>query len=427
MYNRYLKLLLMFSLIFSSLLFAQFEGMDDEEDATPAKLDEPCEPESFATPHEYLGATELGRDKVNFYMFEVKNAAKKQEWERVKKFGWQLIYGDKKRTYKSIYDYLAQAYFYTNSPDTTLLLSQMGLNDAGDRTTLHYYAGLIHFKVGRFHCAEKHYLYLKDRDKDNIGYWRALVTIYLKLNNQDAIAAQERVVELSGNDPKEQAKLAELYRKFGLNAIDAYFEGWANNPTIENLKAAIMATKMALEQGEYLKGIKVAEEALAVAPNNKSLLLNAANLYLNNQQSSNAIDNFKKYIAVDDSNVDVYCALSAIYREQQNWSLSRSYALKGTKADPNSGKPYLFLGDLYIAAASECTNSKFDGVLKYDAKLVYEKAYNNFSRAKKDPMVSADASAKMTWLKSSEYLPTKADRFLYKYDQPKADCYKWIN
>lgn len=414
------------SVVFLSFTYAQdMDDLDDEANASDDASN--CMPESFSTPWEYYGKTELTPQQVAIKYSYVKDYRKKEDWDKVKKYGWQLVYGDKKRQFKSVYDKLADSYYFTNHPDTALLVCQMGLKDVGYRTRLNHYAAYIQFELGRYSCAEIHLRALLNKKPNELAYWKMLVQSLIKMNKEDAIKAQEKVVELTSNDPAEQSLLGQLYERYGLNAMDAYVKSWQANPSLENIKSATQVTTMAIQQGQDDLGLKVGLEALKLQPDNKIIIRNVAELYNLKMQYNNAIQYYKKYLKYDNSNIDIYCSIADIYREKRDWSSARVYARKAMNKDPNSGKPHIVLANVYQSNASECLNTVHDGKITIDIKLVFQMAYNEYAKASKDPGYQSEANAKKKWLRSSQLTPSKEDKFLHPdVKKPRGKCFSWI-
>jgi tetratricopeptide (TPR) repeat protein len=411
-----------------ALVFAinlQAQDLDDLEDS-PSNNDVPCLPDDISTPYEYLGATELSENDVKLKFSYLADYSKKQNWSKVREYGWALVYGDKQRRFKSIYDKLADSYYYENHADSALMVCQMGIKDVGDRTRLHYYAAIIQFQLGRYHCAETSYQFLAEKSPDHVDYWRYLTRAQMKQDKESAIESQEKVVDLTNNDPKEVQLLGELYERFGRNPLNAYMESWNQDPTLANLNLAKKIGRMAKEQGREDEGLVVVENALALAPDDAELYLLKAGLHQTKMQYSASIEAYKTYLKKAPGDMDAYCAVADIYREMRNWSAARSYARQAIDANSNSGKPRIVLGNIYQEAASDCLN-KDDGQIKIDHKLVFEMAYNEYARAAKDPGYASEARTKMQWLRSSQLMPSEEDRFLHpNVKKPRLACFSWI-
>lgn len=429
MRSKAIPIRLIFVIFFSLTLLGFAQEIDDLDDmGTGAKQEETvCGPDSFSTSYEYLGKITLSKSQVQIKFSYLVDYAKKKNWDKVKKYGWELIYGDKNRLYKSVYDKIADSYFYTNQPDSTLLICQMGLKEVGDRSRLHYYAGYIQFKLGRYSCAEPHYRYLSDKSPENIEYMKYLCQCLIKQDKEEAIQAQEKIVEMSNNDPKEQTILAQLSEKFGYNPMETYLKSWDTNPTKENMQTAVKITTMAVQQGRENDGIKVGLEALKIEPNNKIMLRNLADLYNAKMEFNNAITYYKKFLEEDKSNLDAYCAIANIYREMRSWSNARSYAYRAMNIDKNSGKPHIVLANIYQSSATNCLNEKHEGKINIDIKLVFQMAYEELAIAAKDPAYKVDAQNKRKWLNASQLIPNEEDYFMHKdVKKPRLECFDWL-
>lgn len=424
-----IRFLIRFLLLVSISLFLFLNGQElDDLDDEMSQDDIVCVPEKLSTPYEYLQAQELSVDQVNLKFSYLVDYAKKKNWDKVKKYGWQLVYGDKNRKFKSYFDKLGDSYFYTNSPDTTLLVCQLGIKEVGDRTRLHYYAGYIQFKLGKYKCAEPHYAYLTTKSPDNLSYWKYLTQCQVKQDKiEAAIESQQKVVKLSNNDSNEMTLLAQLMESGGGDAMNAYLDSWKANPTAENLSTALQVTTMAIQQGRENDGIKVGLEALKIDPKNLVLIRNVADLYNSKLEYNNAIKYYNKYTNIDKKNCEIYCSKADIYREKKNWTKARSNARTAMRVNSKSGKPHITLANIFQSAASECLNSKYDGKISIDIKLVFKMAYDEFGKAAKDPAFKVEANNKRNWLRSSNLIPDKEDIFLHgDVKEPRLECFNWI-
>ena len=103
--------------------------------------------------------------------------------------------------------------------------------------------------------------------------------------------------------------------------------------------------------------------------------------------------------------------------------MARNQLLEVLKLDPNHGKAYMLLGDVYYAAAKECFPTD-----AFDQKMVIYASINKWKKAK-----SVDASLKAEVDKRinnySPYLPSKSELFLAR-SRFKGNTYRigcWIN
>ena len=96
--------------------------------------------------------------------------------------------------------------------------------------------------------------------------------------------------------------------------------------------------------------------------------------------------------------------LANINFNQRNYSQARTNALKVLQLNPNFGKAYMLIGDLYAASSSMCTGDDLGG------KTVFWAAIDKYLKARSvDPSVEADANAKIS--QYSRHFPPASDLF----------------
>jgi tetratricopeptide (TPR) repeat protein len=160
-----------------------------------------------------------------------------------------------------------------------------------------------------------------------------------------------------------------------------------------------------------------------IQPNAKSAYLMGA-LSRQKEQLSNAISYLNEAVELTEDKDDKIKALNllaAVYYEQRNYSQARSSALKIIQLDPNYGKAYMFIGDLYANSANQCTGDDLGG------KTVFWAAVDMYVKAKNaDPSIADEANAKIS--QYSRYYPAATDLFFR--DMQEGASYTvgcWIN
>ncbi|KAF5030698.1 hypothetical protein DSECCO2_635510 [anaerobic digester metagenome] len=113
--------------------------------------------------------------------------------------------------------------------------------------------------------------------------------------------------------------------------------------------------------------------------------------------------------------------LANIQFNQRSYSQARATAQKILQINPNYGKAYLLIGDLYAASASNCTEDDMGG------KTVFWAAVDKYVRARNvDPSVESEANQKIG--QYSQHFPAKEDLFFR--DMQEGASYTvgcWIN
>ncbi|MCB9016121.1 MAG: hypothetical protein H6541_10030 [Lentimicrobiaceae bacterium] len=119
--------------------------------------------------------------------------------------------------------------------------------------------------------------------------------------------------------------------------------------------------------------------------------------------------------------IKAYEILANINFNQRNYSQARSNAMKILQINPNYGKAYMLIGDLYAASSSMCTGDDLGG------KTVFWAAIDKYLKARNvDPSVEADANAKIA--QYSKHFPPSGDLFfrdLIEGNSYTVGC--WIN
>lgn len=113
--------------------------------------------------------------------------------------------------------------------------------------------------------------------------------------------------------------------------------------------------------------------------------------------------------------------LANINFNQRNYSQARENAQRIIQLNPNYGKAYMLIGDLYAASSSMCTGDDMGG------KTVFWAAIDKYLKARSvDPSVEADANAKIS--QYSRHFPPASDLFFR--DLQEGSSYTvgcWIN
>jgi tetratricopeptide (TPR) repeat protein len=146
-------------------------------------------------------------------------------------------------------------------------------------------------------------------------------------------------------------------------------------------------------------------------------------MFLKEEKNAEAIEYLKE---VDKGNDTVmiqkaYKYIAEAYRGLKNYPSARTYALKSAALDPTDGQPYLLIGDLYAASASDCGDNDLSKHVAFWA------AVDKYYKAKQvDPELAADADSRIATY--SQYFPAAQTIFFYHLSE--GDTYMvecWIN
>ncbi len=167
---------------------------------------------------------------------------------------------------------------------------------------------------------------------------------------------------------------------------------WLKKVTKQLKKAGCTDSKIFSEAAEAQFALEPTAEAAH----------NIAFIFLRREESEKAADYLQKGIDIgeqSDELADMYYELATLnYSRFKNYQKSRALSLKAIEARPNWGKPYLLIGQIYIAARQEVFSDP------WDQSTVFWIAVDKFIKAKSvDPEIADEANGLINTY--SEYFP----------------------
>jgi tetratricopeptide (TPR) repeat protein len=131
------------------------------------------------------------------------------------------------------------------------------------------------------------------------------------------------------------------------------------------------------------------------------------NLSLNKGKFSAAVDFYNQAISLASTDIDkskYLLGLSQANIKLGKLSSARDLAYQSSKLNPQWGKPYLLIGDMYLNSVNSC------GTNAFEKGMVYSAAIDKYIRAKSiDSSLSEQCNKKIVLY--SKYLPTTDDAF----------------
>ncbi|GBD94963.1 tetratricopeptide repeat protein [bacterium BMS3Abin05] len=356
---------------------------------------------------------------------------KNKSYGDAQKYFWKVIRMDTAMAYadtfhyKDIFARLANCYVRQNKPDSAQIVYKMGLKYFPNDIYLHESLGYMLRSKGQLEASAKQYEKAVQLNPKKTVDWKILAEIYVKLRETDkAINAYEKYTALKPNDRKALEILSILYKESGEEekAIAKKEEILKNNPNDVDLMLQLGKTYGDL--GNYQKARDLYLRILKLEPENKIALSLLAFSYMNLEAYTEAIQTYKKLMKLEPRNAEMLCNIASAYRMKKNYRIAKNYVRKAISIDPKYGLVYITMAQIYEASAADCINQK-GGKVDFDDKLVYEKAYNEYKKALKDPAYITLAQQRMDAIRAM--LPTKQDRFFNQgKKEPTSPCYKWI-
>ncbi len=397
--------------------FAQFDDELEDEDVVSIK----CIPDTLTTPYDAMAMEDSTADVRMLYNFGHEHY-KNKSYRDALPYLWKVfLLSEGKRARLSI-GKIAEIYFTEKKIDSTFIACYRGLEKYPTLIRLHYYAGFLQEKLGKTTCAIPHYEKLVENDSTNVGYLKTLMKLYFSQDDERCINLQERCVRLKPTDAEESSTLAKIKDHFhGEGAgIEAYKNAYKKNP--DDINMALLYGEAAVQAGNYKDALGPLTKVIKEKPSIKAYKLRA-NAYENLDQTQNCINDLKAIVGIDVNDVEDMVFIAQRYTSKNQFSTAKFWINKALKTKPGYGLAYITMGEIYETAVSFC-QEKRNGKSKFEDKLVYKKALNEYIKAQKDPSYKGRAKQKQKYL--IPFLPTKEDLFMHKNDKIKSACYDWL-
>lgn len=182
------------------------------------------------------------------------------------------------------------------------------------------------------------------------------------LEEKDKIFLKEAPVQLSALDAVMDNMRIQASKYFNCDALEVFYAaGFDKN---KEKTSWLEGMVLVLNENKCQKSEVLYNGALALhklKPSYKSAYL-MGNLSLRQNKKQDAIQYFNQAADLQAGPVkksETYNTIASVFRNMDK-AEAKKYALKAIEANPQSGKPYLFLAELYTSAGGECGLSSFD-------------------------------------------------------------------
>ncbi len=249
---------------------------------------------------------------------------------------------------------------------------------------------------------------------------------------EEAVSFMDQVEAALGEDP-ERAALMEYITTVRDNLFQtpeermAFLEDrLAKDST--NLELISELFDIYRQLGEREKMYQLAERLLALKQDAHTYHM-VGKLYLDDGEPTRALEYFRQAMkapGLDEVARELYFNAGVAEQQLGRLANARTYFRRALQVDPQFGRAYLAIGDLYAQAVAECGSQ-----LEREDRAVYWLAVDYYERAKRvDPSLTNEANRKINTYR--KYFPDQEALFFkgWKVGQPyKIDygCYAWIN
>jgi len=231
------------------------------------------------------------------------------------------------------------------------------------------------------------------------------------------------LIELEPDNKELQDQKTSLIKLSGGSVVEEYKKLHKRYPDDKKYIEALLMEYY--RENDNANVLSMADKLLALEPENISALDMKSDAYANLQRWRNRIAVLKKKLELMDRNdPQILTDIAESYNFLRDYRTARSYGLRAARKDYGMG--YIRIGEAYEFCAEDVI-SQTGGYTKirFDDKLIYELAYEQYKKASNYPDAANIANRRMRAIRN--VLPTKEDKFMNP-DKKRADNpeYRWM-
>ncbi len=338
---------------------------------------------------------------------------------------WEAIKNDRELRYPGLYRQLGQSYIEMEEPDSAQMVYEMGVEKVPDDVYIHERLEWIYEAKSEFEKAIVETEKTLKLGGDKQYYLTKLKDLYIRNNQiQEAINVYDQLIALSPDNKELQDQKTNLIKLSGGSIIEEYKKMHEKYPNDRKYIEALMVEYH--QENDNVNIISMADKLLVLEPENISALDMKSDAYANLQKWKDRINVLRQRLDIKRDNPETLCDIAESYNILKEYETARSYATRAIRIDGNYGMAYIRIGEAYEFCAEDMILKRGGfSKIRFDDKLIYELANEQYRKASNYTDLSGIASRRMSAIKNS--LPTKEDRFMNP-DQTKANNpeYQWI-
>jgi len=302
---------------------------------------------------------------------------------------WNTTKLDKELKYPGIYRRIGEAYIQLEKPDSAQIAYEIGARLVPDDIFIHrrlqwlyeikndFSSSIDELKkiielvdeseVEEYYTKLAELLMKEDRIEEAMEVYKTLSEKYP--DNRQYKEERMSLFDLLGDQDQKINQLLSLHQEYPLE-VD-YIRELLHIFTMEN---------------DYDNILAFADKLLEIEPENTDALRRKSDVYNDLEKFNDTIAMLQKILEITPEDPQTLCDIAEAYINMGNYSRARSFARRALQKDPNFGLAYILIGDAYLRCAEDCIERR-GGIsrIRFDDKLIYQMAYEQYSKAAKYP------------------------------------------
>jgi len=389
-----------------------------------------CAGSSKLTPEEQQAV----RDSLNrVARFEISKlwsiaweAYKVEDYSKAVKYFNKVIKSDTLGVYgHNKFVYISDSFVKLNNPDSAEWALREGLKEFPDKPYFYETLGYIYRSRNQNEEAINMYKKLIELEPNEIKHYDALADLYVNINDtEDAMKTLQKMLDIDPENTGARQKLTALLNQSGdINALIVEQKKMVELQP-DNMSNRLELARTYYRDTQYENTAAQLEVVAAQEPENVFALELLGDTYQKLDKYNEAVTVYNRILKVNPKDIKNMCNLAGCYTALGRYTQALRQTSQALRIDPNYGLAFLTKGLVYEAAAEKCVDKR-GGEIKYDDRLVYQMAYDQFLLAKKDFSWKQDAERHLAYLQ--DLIPSKQLKFMHKgQTMPEDECYRWI-
>ena len=326
-----------------------------------------------------------------------------------------------------VYIYFGRAYQEVGKVDSAIWAFQQGLRYIPrDKNLLQNVA----YTMGRQGRINEQIRYMErwvEVDSANTQIYDELASLLRDQGRfDDLIQVLNDWDKIDPNNSRIQSEIIQVTELSGRDPIDILRNRWRDNP--ENAQYGYDYAAELVKRSEYTQAFRELEAVILRLPSSVRAYELLATAALDNDDTDRAISAYERLFALNRTNYKVAVDLSKTYLQTGGYEKALEWAEMAMKASNSNGDAYYARAEVYYAVGDDCLNQRESGIARFDDKIVFMMAWEDYSTSVERGNRRGKARADFL---EKNLIPSKGDWFLQPADirifKPQGSCYTWIN
>ncbi len=324
---------------------------------------------------------------------------------------------------ENTYKYMAYSYQQLGLYDSAGYIFKQGLKYTPEDTDLLKLAGKNAGRLGRFEDQIYYFDKILSIEDNNLEVLEDLSNVYRDQNMyEEQISIINIWLRYDPSNKNANAEKKAAFSALGKDESDVDRERWESDS--ENIQYGLDYINSLKESDSFEKIIEVCNELLVYEQNNKLVLRNLGDAYLNLYMEEDALKTYKNLARVDPLDYEIAIEVSKIYINKEEFKEALDWSEKAIKISGQSGGSVYQRAEVYFSIAESCSGDP----LTFWDKVVYEIAWEDYKNATNKGYLQAKSRRDFI----GDNLITKSSDWFMRPDnenqvKPQGDCYSWIN